>query len=116
MNHYKRRGKREKKGKKKPKPYLYLKNRNISTRDWFSVEADLEYNSIVLVKIKCVPFIGVLSATQTVKKTQTLRFLDCITRNPEPNIGNENVLEGKCMIADQRPAPDRGSRKEKEED
>lgn len=31
-------------------------------------------------------------------------------------MGNENVLEGKCMIVDQRPAPDRGSRKEKEED
>lgn len=29
-------------------------------------------------------------------------------------MGNENVLEGKCMIVNQRPAP--GSRKEKEED
>jgi len=28
-------------------------------------------------------------------------------RNPEPNIGNENVLTGKCMTVDQRPAPDR---------
>ncbi|KAF2985321.1 hypothetical protein EK904_001731 [Melospiza melodia maxima] len=39
-----------------------------------------------------------------------------LRRNPEPNVGNENVLEGKCMIVDQRPAPGRGSRKEKEED
>lgn len=31
-------------------------------------------------------------------------------------MGNENVLEGKCIIVDQWPAPDRGSRKEKEED
>lgn len=43
------------------------------------MEADLEYNSIVLVEIKCIPFIRVLSATQTVKTTQTLRFLDSIT-------------------------------------
>lgn len=31
-------------------------------------------------------------------------------------MGNENVLEGECMIVDQRPAPGRGSRKEEEED
>lgn len=30
-------------------------------------------------------------------------------------MGNENVLEGKCMIVDQRPAPVRGSRKEEDE-
>lgn len=85
MNHYKRgrKGikKEKKKNKNKNKKHLpvFKKKKHINI-DSFSVEADLQYDSIVLIKIKCIPFIRVLSATQTVKTTQTLEFRDSITR------------------------------------